>query len=89
MEDEDEEEECLRKDLLVLHLPQLLFIILEFDPETCEFATHSLYNYDHMEELKQSGKRYPLQGMLRAVSIPTFTGFTFIADDTIFCWVEL
>jgi hypothetical protein len=42
-----------------------------------------------MDDLKQSGKKFPNAGFLNAISTAAFTGFTFLADDTIFCWVEL
>ncbi len=35
------------QDLLVLHLPKLKFVVLEFDTElTCEFRVFALFNFD-------------------------------------------
>ena len=69
--------------------------MLEFDPAVCELGTYCLFNLDHSEELKITGKRFPKQGLLRTISPPitadsaSLSGFGFLADDTLFCWVQL
>jgi len=65
------------------------FIILAFDEETSEFATFAIFNFENQDELKLTGKRFPQRGMLRTVSTHWFCGFGFLADDTIFTWVQL
>ena len=56
-----------------------------------EFGTYSLFNFDQSEELKITGKRFPNQGLLRSISSTSspLNGFSFLADDTLFCWVQL
>jgi len=63
--------------------------MLEFDNSVCEFGTYSLFNFDQSEELKVTGKRFPKQGLLRCVSASSLSGFGFLADDSLFCWVQL
>ena len=92
-EEDDTEHEfrAKTKDLLVLQLPGLKFFILEFNSAICEFGTYCIFNFDECEQLKISGKRFPKQGLLRtmsAESVPV-NGFGFLADDTVFCWVQL
>ena len=106
-EHEDEDYFDMRtKDILVIQQPELKvsisatvanlilfaqFLLLEFDPEICEFGTYCLFNLDHSEELKITGKRFPKQGLLRTISAEStqLSGFGFLADDTVFCWVQL
>lgn len=63
-------------------------ILLEFDEETSEFKTLCIFNFENEEQFKITGKRFPLTGMLRAVSTHWFSGFGFMADDTVFSWVQ-
>ena len=42
-----------------------------------------LFNFDQMESLKETGKKFPLCGFLRAFSNQTQSGFIFLSDDTI------
>ena len=68
------------------------FLILEFDGSVSEFGTYSIFNFDQSEELKVTGKRFPKQGLLTCISsqsAPQLNGFGFLADDTLFCWVQL
>lgn len=87
------------KDLLVLHLPELKFLVLEFNPSLCEFGTHSLINLENLEELKSTGKRFPLTGMLQGTSSTfvsddksnekeTVSKISFITDDCTFCEIQ-
>ena len=91
--DEDFEDEdyldVRTKDILVLQLPELKFLMLEFDGNVCELGTYCLFNFDETEELKITGKRFPKQGLLRSISATSspLNGFGFLADDTLFCWV--
>ena len=62
-------------------------MLLEFDASISEFATYCIFNLEHQEELSVTGKLFPTIGMLRSVSTHWFTGFGFIADDTVFTWV--
>ena len=63
------------------------FILLEFDPNVSEFAVYCMYNLENQPELQLTGKLFPNSGMVRSVSTHWFTGFGFIADDTMFSWV--
>ena len=42
-----------------------------------------LFNFDQMEQLKETGKKFPLCGFLRAFSNQSQSGFAFVCDDTI------
>ena len=70
-------------DVVVVHIQELKFIVLAF--VDYEFRTVCLLNFEHVEELKASGKRYPLNGMLRGFRD---WGFAFIADDNVFCSLQ-
>lgn len=56
-----------------------------------EFGTYCLFNFDQSDELKVTGKRFPNKGFLRTISATSvpMNGFGFLADDTLFCWVQL
>ena len=64
-------------------------MLLEFDPSISEFAVYCIFNLEHQEELTGTGKLFPLTGMMRSISTHWFTGFGFIADDTVFSWVQI
>jgi hypothetical protein len=76
------------KDVLLVHLPKLKVLLLEFNEETSEFQTLCIFNFENEEQYRVTGKRFPLCGMLRSVTTHWFTGFGFIADDTVFSWVQ-
>ena len=69
--------------MLVLHICSLKFAVLAFID--FEFRTLCLFNFEHLDELKETGKKFPLTGMLRGFSD---WGFAFITDDTLFCSVQ-
>jgi len=69
-------------DVLCIHISVLKFIVIAFIDY--EFRTLCLFNFEHMDELKISGKRFPVNGMLRGF---VDWGFVFISDDTLFCSV--
>lgn len=69
--------------MLVLHISSLKFAVLAFID--FEFRTLCLFNFEHLDELKETGKKFPLTGMLRGFSD---WGFAFITDDTLFCSVQ-
>ena len=50
-------------DVLVIHESVLKFIVIAYID--FEFRTLCLFNFEHMDELKLSGKKFPLNGMLR------------------------
>lgn len=62
-------------------------LLLEFNEETSEFQTLCIFNFEHEEQFKVTGKKFPLTGMLRSVWSHWFSGFGFMADDTVFSWV--
>ena len=76
------------KDVLLVHLPKLKILLLEFNEETSEFQTLCIFIFENEEQYRVTGKRFPLCGMLRSVTTHWFTGFGFIADDTVFSWVQ-
>ena len=67
------------QDMLCLQMDGLKFVILCFDRELESWRTVLMFNFDSVDELKVTGKRFPLQGMLRGKD----DGFVFLADDTI------
>jgi hypothetical protein len=69
-------------DVLCIHVSVLKFIVIAYID--FEFRTLCLFNFEHMDELKLSGKKFPLNGMLRGFQD---WGFVFISDDTLFCSV--
>jgi len=73
----------LDKDALCLQLETLRFVVICYDRDIDEWKTVSLFDFDHMESLKDSGKRYPICGMLQSYLQNRQSGFVFIADDTI------
>ena len=54
-----------------------------YDKEIDDWRTICLFNFDHMESLKETGKKYPMCGKLKSYSSQDQSGFIFIADDTI------
>jgi len=58
-------------------------MILCFDKDLFDWRTVCLFNFDHTEELKQTGKRFAHSGLLRSISTTQSGGFIFLADDTI------
>ena len=76
------------KQVLVIHLPKLKFIVLEFDEDIQEFKQLCIFNFENEDQFKVTGKRFPLQGLLRSVSTHWFSSFGFIADDSVFSWVQ-
>ena len=67
------------QDLLCVHLTTLKFVVLVYCVGTREWKTVCLFNFDLLDELKVSGKRFAKSGFLRSSQ----AGFMFLADDTI------
>ena len=76
------------KQVLLVHIPKLKIVLLEFNEETSEFQTLCIFNFENEEAFKVTGKRFPLTGLVRSISTHWFSGFGFIADDTVFSWVQ-
>jgi hypothetical protein len=76
------------KQVLLVHLPKLKVVLLEFSEEVSELQTLCIFNFENEEQFRVSGKRFPLTGLLRSVSTHWFSGFGFMADDTVFSWVQ-
>lgn len=76
------------KDVLLVHLPNLKVLLLEFSEETSEFLTLCIFNFENEEQYRVTGKKFPQTGMLRSINTHWFSGFGFIADDTIFSWIQ-
>lgn len=73
----------LEKDALCLQIETLRFIVICYDKDIDEWKTICMFNFDHLEELKETGKKYPLTGMLQGYTKDRQSGFIFLADDTI------
>ena len=65
--------------MLSVHLTTLKFVVLVCDGKTRDWKTVCLFNFDLLDELKVSGKRFAKSGFLRSSQ----AGFTFLADDTV------
>eukprot|EP00347_Sterkiella_histriomuscorum_P002524 403367821 len=77
------------KHLIVLHIQQDKLITLEYDEEIGEFKIFSMHNFENNNEVKASGKQYPLRGKLRSISSYYFSLVGYISDDNIFTFFEL
>lgn len=76
------------KDLICIHIENLRFVVLSYDSMIKDWRTVCLFNFDHVEELKVSGKRFANSGLLRAINTQTSGGLVFLADDTIICSIK-
>ena len=73
----------------MLYLPKSKFIVLEFDAEsTSDFRVFCIFNFQNDDALKFTGKKFPMEGMLRSVTGTDPSGFSFIGDDTVLTFVQ-
>ena len=47
------------KDMLVLHIPALKFVTIEFDELLTEFRIYCMHNLENNQRLKETGKLNP------------------------------
>lgn len=57
------------KDMLVLHIPALKFVTIEFDELLSEFRIYCMHNLENNLRLKETGKLNPKSGFLQAFYI--------------------